>query len=90
MKVLTGFFYSLASAVITLCLYFCLSPIFSQLHILLPTSHNTFFTPALESTYSFVLNSGWVWLILWILISAIMIWFAQIFKREQLREEYLY
>jgi hypothetical protein len=90
MRILVGFFYSLVSAVITIILYFCLSPIFYSLHFLLPTGPNMFYTPSFASTVSFVLNSGWVWLILWVLISAVITWFTQIFRREQTREEYQY
>lgn len=91
MKLVTaiiGFTGTLVSAIITIICYYVFSPLFNVvLPSMLPAEYSEYYTPALEANFNFIWGSAWIWVIFWILLSAIIIWFGQMFLKEQLRQE---
>lgn len=88
-RALFGFFYTLVSSAVTIMFYLAFSPLFSVfLPALKPTHEIIFFSPLLSSLMDYLFLSGWIWILFWGALEAIMLWIGQIFLKEQTREEY--
>lgn len=88
-RTLFGFFYTLVSGAATILLYLAFSPVFSViLPALRPSSDIIFFSPFLQNLMDYIFVDGWVYVLFWIVLDAILLWFGQIFRKEQQREEY--
>ena len=90
MRIVVGFFLALVSAVIAFFVYIGFSPIFSMLNAMKPGIDTTHMTPGLDASLTFAWGSGWIYLVLFIVIFSVLVIFVQIYLKEQRRQDYYY
>jgi len=86
MRLVFGFLTTLLFSVIAVVLLFSLSPIFSTIQLLEPEL-SVLYTPATKYLVDLAMTKGWITVILFIVIGAVITWGLQIFRKEELEEE---